>query len=248
MEKVQEAATGLSNVENETVPEAVPRENADGDEGGKSPPLAEQPEATPTVDQNTPLDFTPSKEPDVMKVVQAGIEYFKQEVKAIEESSSKTTGELRDMHRLFHNEFANRLKSMQDELDGYRERDKGRVFDGILGDVAKLYDNYESILDEIEDPRIKKRIGYMFLDITQNILEPNGASRQKSNPGDKRNTKYCQVVERIPTDRPELHDTVVQSRSTGFYIGNRPLVKELVDIYLFTEKNADKPAETQGET
>jgi hypothetical protein len=40
-----------------------------------------------------------------------------------------------------------------------------------------------------------------------------------------------------------LHDTIVKSRSTGFYTDNRPLIKELVDIYLFDEKGTEKSAE-----
>ena len=74
----------------------------------------------------------------------------------------------------------------------------------------------------------------MFQDMLQ-ILENKGVNAQKSSPGDKRNTRHCQVIERIYTDKPELHDTVVSSRNTGFYVENRSLVKEMVDVYLFKE-------------
>ena len=79
----------------------------------------------------------------------------------------------------------------------------------------------------------------MFEDIAQ-VLQANGVLMQKSSAGDKRNTRYCQVVERIPTNIPEQHDTVAKSRGTGFYIENRSLIKEPVDIFLFSETDKDK--------
>jgi molecular chaperone GrpE (heat shock protein) len=177
-----------------------------------------------------------------LKVVRTGMERLEQDVKSIVESSGKTAGEIREMHKLYHNEFANRLRSMQEEIERYREAEKGRVFDSILGEIAKLYSGNESVIEDIADDNIKKRIRYMFEDILQ-ILEANGVSMLKSKHGDKRNTRHCQVVERIPTENPGLHDTVVSSRGTGFYVENRSLVKEPVDIYIFADTNAGNLAE-----
>ena len=66
---------------------------------------------------------------------------------------------------------------------------------------------------------------------------------QKSSPGDKRNNKFCQIVEKIETDNPELHDTVASSKGTGFYTEKRPLIKELVDVYVYKEAAAASTAE-----
>jgi predicted house-cleaning noncanonical NTP pyrophosphatase (MazG superfamily) len=208
----------------------------------EAPAESEQVTADKATGQDEPQCSTADENPDDLKAIQIAIDHLEQGVKSIAESSGKTVGEIREIHKLYHNEYANRLKSMQEELEQYHEMDRGRAFDGILGDIAKLYNTYESVLEDIEDVKLKKRIRYMFLDIVQ-ILETNGVSKQKSNPGDKRSTRYCQVVERVSTDNPELHDTIVQSRGTGFYIDNRPLIKELVDIYLFVEKGADKSVE-----
>jgi molecular chaperone GrpE (heat shock protein) len=191
---------------------------------------------------DTPPEAEQDKLPESLQIMQAGIERLERELKAIAESSGKTAGEIREIHKLYHNEFASRLKSMQEELDRYHEMEKGRMFDGILAEIAKLYSGNESLIEEIADEKVKKRTRYMFMDILQ-ILEANGVSKLKSKPGDKRNTRHCQVVERIPTDNLDLHDTVARSRSTGFYVENRTLVKEPVDIYLFTKPNAGIPAE-----
>ncbi len=227
----------IKNPINEHVPPAnqKPTVPVHDSQSANTPAPAERqdklPDAVPAVETQNGL-----------QVIQAGVERLEQDVKAIAESSGKTAGEVREMHKLYHTEFANRLKSMQDELERYRELEKGRVFDGILGEVAKLYSDNEYVIDEITDDKVKKRIRYMFMDILQ-ILEANGVFKLKSNTSDKRNTRHCQVIERIPTDDPALHDTVAQSRNTGFYVENRSLVKELVDIYLFANTTADSSAE-----
>ncbi|MDR0662909.1 MAG: nucleotide exchange factor GrpE [Spirochaetaceae bacterium] len=184
----------------------------------------------PDADQHKPQDREQAAQMDKELLVQ-------QWLKPIAESSEKTSGEIREMHKLYHNEFSSRLRSMQEELDRYHDIERGRVFDGILGDVAKLYSDYESLVTEITDDKVKKRAIYMFQDIFQ-ILEANGVSKLESKPGDRRNPRHCQVLERIPTDDPALHDTVKLSRNTGFYIENRTLVKELVDICIFTDTNS----------
>ena len=105
------------------------------------------------------------------------------------EASKKTFTELRDIHKLYHNEFAGRLKSMQDELDTYHKADRGHAFDSILSAIARIYGNNETLVDEIDDPKTKKHVKYMLLDILD-LLEEYGVQRLKSNPGDKRNTRH----------------------------------------------------------
>jgi len=157
-------------------------------------------------------------------------------------SQAAVATEMREIRKLYHTEFAGRLAAMQTELDRYHEADRGRLFDDILTALAKLYTDHEPLRGDIVDPTLAKRISYLFLDWAD-LLTSHGVGAQKSQPGGKRNPRYCQVVERVPTDDPALHDTVARSRSTGFYIENRPLVKELVDVYIYTNTTAATPAE-----
>ena len=177
--------------------------------------------------------------PENPSAVQLNFERVEQDIRALADSSAKISAEVREMHKLYHNEYASRLKSMQDELERYREVDKGRIFDDILGEVAKLHSNNEAVQEDIADEKLRKRIRYLFEDIAY-LLEANGVVKQKSKPGDKRNTRHCQVRERLDTNDPELHDTVAYSHGTGFFVENRTLVKEPVDIYLYTASNDDK--------
>ena len=163
---------------------------------------------------------------------------------AMAKSQEATALEMREIRKLYHTEFAGRLQSMQAELDRYHEAERGHLFDDILGGLAKLYNSHEPIMGDIADPKDAKRVAFVFLELVE-LLQAYGVGTQKSQPGDKRNPRYCQIVERVPTPDPELHDTVVQSRCTGFYIENRPLVKELVDVYIFAQPTAGTSADNQ---
>lgn len=156
-------------------------------------------------------------------------------------NDSRILTELMELRKLYHKEFAGRLKSMQEELEQYRKIDKGRAYDEILSALARVYSTYETLVDEVEEPKAKKSIKYLLMDI-QDIFTAYGMGIQKSSIGDKRNPKHSQILGRITTDRPEQHDTVAKSYSPGFYIGNRTIIKEIVDIYFY-----EKSAETQGE-
>ena len=60
-----------------------------------------------------------------------------------------------------------------------------------------------------------------------------GMEKLRSEPGEKRNPRHCQILGRIPTGDPAKHDTVAKSYNSGFYIGNRTVIKEVVDIYIY---------------
>jgi len=160
-------------------------------------------------------------------------------VHGIADSAAKITKEIYELHKLYHNEYAKRLTTMQEELEHYREIEKGRAFDGILTEIARLYSDNASAVDNIVDEKIQKRFRYMFLDMLQ-VLENNGVFKQESKQGNKRNTRHCQVTERILTADLNLHDTVEKSLNVGFYIENRTLIKEMVRVFVYKNKNEDK--------
>lgn len=194
-------------------------------------------DAEMTSDATDSRDSSGSYAELVDKVIQASA--------AVSGALAGISSEIHELHRLYHNEFAGRLKSMQDELDRYHDADRGNAFDGILGAIARIYTNNESLVDEISDPKTRKNVKYMLLDLSD-LLEEYGVSMLKSEVGDKRNVRHCQIVERIPTDNPELHDTIAASHSTGFYKGNRTIIKELVDVYFFDRKSSTMPEAASG--
>ena len=123
---------------------------------------------------------------EVINEIKSDLTQVSNGVNGITETTSKIANEIREIHKLYHNEFANRLQSMQEELKHYREIEKGRTFDGILGEIAKVYSDNITVLNEISDEKINKRLRYMFLDLLQ-LLGSYGVSKQESKEGDKRN-------------------------------------------------------------
>lgn len=223
--------------------EAIP-DNLEGAEEKATPPIeeGEQQAGNSSDGEQSTEDSAPVSEPieaptsQKQGAVAAGetkaeLEKIGRDIAESAEASKKTFTELREIHKLYHNEFAGRLKSMQDELDAYHKADRGHAFDGILSAITRIYSNNETLVDEISDPKTQKHVKYMLLDILD-LLEEYGVQRLKSNPGDKRNTRHCQVLERIPTEDPALHDTIVASHNSGFYMENRTIIKEMVDVYL----------------
>lgn len=83
----------------------------------------------------------------------------------------------------------------------------------------------------------------MLMDI-EDLLNVYGMTKQRSSQGEKRNPRHCQVLNRIPADDPAKHDTVAKSYNSGFYIGNRTIIKEMVDVYIY---EGQAPAKEAGE-
>ena len=143
----------------------------------------------------------------------------------------KNAVELRELRKLYHNEYSGRLAPLEAQVSYYRELEKGRIYDGILREIGKLYSDNFSVVDSVDDPKIQKQLKYLFLDMKQ-LLEEYGVQQQKSEEGTPRNPRYCRVVETVETERPELHNTVKKSHSVGFYVDGRTLVPELVTVYV----------------
>lgn len=157
------------------------------------------------------------------------ISTLKDDIAELKDMMGRTFSEVKEVHKLYHNEYAGRLGKMQKELDEYHEMANNRIFDDILLDIAKVYCDNEPILDAIEDPKIKKQVGYIFDDIEQ-VLESYGVQRNKSQIGDKRDIKNTKIQKTVETNAPEFNDTVERSLKSGFSKGNRVLIKE--DIYV----------------
>ena len=218
--------------------EAVPALNSS--ESIESPadaaPFQEDPLPLPAngVAQEDPLDAQTDEVPDTVQSPQSDSPDVMGRLRSIAKTTDKLSLEMHEIRKLYHNEFAGRLQAMQEELNCYHEMERGRAFDELLRGIAKLYSDNQSIVDLVENEKTHKQLRHMFLDIAE-LLQGYGVHMQKSNPGDKRNPRFCQVIERRTTDDPDKHDTVVKSHRTGFYVENRALLKEMVDVYLYTK-------------
>ena len=150
------------------------------------------------------------------------------------DETKETTSEVKAVRRLYHNNYAKQLSSMQAELDDYHKIDKGRVYEPILRDIAHVVVNSYFVVDSIADEKVRRSFAYVIDELIQ-TLDDYGAHMQRSEPGEKRNPHYCQIIHKIPTNDPSLHDTIKESHAIGFYVENRPLIREQVDVYAYVK-------------
>ena len=184
-------------------------------------------------DENNPVNVTDdinSNQASGISIIQ--IDHIDEQLVQICSESKRILSEIREVHKLYHNEYAGRLHSMQEKLDYYHQIENGRAFDGILSSIAQIYCNYENIADNIEDINLKKSVRYLLLDLCE-LLESYGMMIVHSEVGEKRNPQHCKIQERILTDNPSLHDTIAKSYGVGFYLGNRTVIPERVDVYFY---------------
>ena len=185
------------------------------------------------------------EEPSSGKADADCLRLFSEKICAIEDAEQRLFSEVRQMHKLYHSEFNGRLKVMNDELEKHRKIDSGRAFDGILAGIAKIYANYELFVEKIPDPETKKEIGYMLMDI-EDMLAEYGVERQRSVSGEKWNVLNCRVLKKIPTDDPSKHNTIAKSYGSGFHVGSRFIVDEMVDVFKCGDAKSDDAVSEDG--
>ena len=182
----------------------------------------------------------------VLDDIKSDISLVNEKITNIEAFISKAKEDIHGLHKLYHNEYAGRLRNVENDLAHYENIEKGKAFDGILTEIAKLYANNAAAAEEISEPKLQKQMRYLFLDLLQ-ILESHGICKLESKPGDMRNAKFCQVTERVPTNDPALHDTVAKSVGVGFYIENRPLLKEMIHVHVYDEHTKSEDVHEKDE-
>ena len=138
--------------------------------------------------------------------------------------------ELREIHKICQNFQAGRIRSAESELEKYHEIDRGRAFDDILRDIARIYVDHEKLPATIEDNALQKKVNNILLDVLQ-VLESYGVRIQKSEQYSERKLRLTHVVGYEETEDPELHGKIAMSVQTGFCRENLPVMSELVKIY-----------------
>lgn len=138
--------------------------------------------------------------------------------------------ELREIHRICQNFQAGRMRDAESELEKYHEIDRGRAFDDILRDVARIYVDHESLPATIEDEALRKKVNNILLDVLQ-VLEGYGVHLQRSSQGSERKLRLTHVVGYEDTEDPELHGKIAASVQAGFCRENLAVMQELVKIY-----------------
>lgn len=189
------------------------------------------PEGSEAAEANDTPEETDQEDPEILAPLMERIAAVDSGIRDVTESENRILAELKEIHKLYRNEYAGTLREVQRENEAYRKVESGRAFDGILESLAMIYVNYETLPDEAgNDTKLSKSIRYLLMDIEE-LLGEYGMKAVRSQPGDERSYRFCQVRNRIETGDKSLDKKVAHSYNTGFRIENRAVIKESVDVY-----------------
>ena len=130
--------------------------------------------------------------------------------------------------------FQNQVRGgMQEELEIFREQQRGEQFTPILKAIAAVCVEYRSLLDDENIIGRSRRKLQLLFDELEDILADYDAEVFKSEKGEPRRALLTKIINTIPTANPELHNKVARSRRAGVIRNGRPLYREYVDVYVF---------------
>ncbi len=133
---------------------------------------------------------------------------------------------------------------MQHDLDELREQQSGGQFNSILKEIASMYAEYQSVLeDEGMEPKTHRNIRALFEQM-EDLLNEYDAEVCISKVGDPRPKRQCKIIKQIPTGDESKHNTIALSRKPGVMRGRLVLNHEFVDVYVYDP--ALKPVEEKS--
>lgn len=163
-----------------------------------------------------------------------------EKILALQEKNSRQLEQALRESIAFHNQV--RI-GMQRELDALKEQLRGDEFTPILKSVAAVCVEYRKLFaDETVSRRTRKTLKFMF-DELEEILSEYDAEIFTSGIGEPRRPLLTKIVNTIPTDDKNLHNTIAQSRRPGVIRNGRTLYREFVDVYVYDENAGRKKSE-----
>lgn len=130
--------------------------------------------------------------------------------------------------------FQNQVRGgMQEELEIFREQQRGEQFTPILKAIAAVCVEYRSLLDDENIIGRSRRKLQLLFDELEDILADYDAEVFQSAKGEPRRALLTKIINTVATANPELHNKVARSRRAGVIRNGRPLYREYVDVYVF---------------
>lgn len=135
-------------------------------------------------------------------------------------------------------------QGMQRDLDKLKEQINGEQFNPILKEIASVYVEYQSLLDdETISDRSRKNLQSLFEQL-EDMLSDYGAEVCRSEIGSVRQTRTCKIIEKITTGQQEKHNTIAASRKPGVVRDRSVLYPEFVDVFIYDPSLAEEAAAT----
>jgi molecular chaperone GrpE (heat shock protein) len=247
-----EAAVDEAVVSAGNTAESCPKNDEIQDEAPTNPPPDSESPVT------TPASAGPAEDP--VEACKRMMDDISRQILMITENQDRNEAELKNLNAMFIDADYKKLNKgyfdilrlydkAQEELDQLRKGLYRQLLEPLLITLARIYVDYLGNLERIKDPkqesaeiseedvqkhfkRLKNNFSNMFDDFLQ-LLEENDVEKYESKIGDRYSPKFCKVTVKIETADKEQHGAVAKSLSPGFYIGNRVLLPEQVEVYVF---------------
>ena len=138
-------------------------------------------------------------------------------------------------------------QGMQRDIDKLKEQLNGEQFNPILKEIATVYVEYHSLLDdETISGRSRKNLKALF-ETLEDLMADYDAEVIRSKVGDERQTRVCKIIGKIPTGQQDKHNTIAASRQPGVVRDRSVLYPEFIDVYIYDPALAEAEASAAAE-
>ena len=155
--------------------------------------------------------------------------------KAIAEKQDRNDRQLTQTLRENANFQIQVRQGMQRDIETLKEQQSGEFFNPILKEIATIYVDYFSLLDDENVTEITKKKLQSLFETLEDLLTEYDVTMQRSQVGELRKAKATKIIEKITTKKQDLHNTIAKSRKPGFVRGKLVLSPEFVDVYIYEQ-------------
>jgi molecular chaperone GrpE (heat shock protein) len=193
------------------------------------PPAPDVPEHPPPPESDSPRESP-------FETCARMMNEISRQILMITENQDRNSQELKNLYNNYTSILRMHDKTAE-ELEQHRKGLYRQLLDPVLIILARIYIDYLGNMErlnaeQLEDTKLKKNFSNMFDDILQ-LLEENDVETYVSKEGDQYSPKFCKIVKKTDAAEKERHSMVKESKSPGFRIGNRVLIPENVEVYIF---------------
>lgn len=124
-------------------------------------------------------------------------------------------------------------QGMQKDIDALRERQSGEQFNPILKEIASVYVEYQSLLEDRSIADLSRKNLKALFEQLEDLLTDYDAEIIRSEIGSVRQTRSTKIIGKLPTTEQDKHNTIAVSRKPGVLRGRTVLYPEFVDVFVY---------------
>lgn len=124
-------------------------------------------------------------------------------------------------------------QGMQKDIDAFREQQSGEQFNPILKEIASMYVEYQSLLQDKSISDLSRKNLKALFEQLEELLTDYNAEIIRSEIGSVRQTRSTKIIGKVSTADKDKHNTIAMSRKPGVIRGRTVLYHEFVDVFVY---------------